>query len=491
MVNEVFELRHILGLKIKEIRQEKAITYQELREKTGMSISYLSEIENGKKYPKGDKIILLADALGVSYDHLVSLRVPKKLQPIVDLIQSDFFKDFPLREFGLDPQKLVEIVSQDPDRINAFIRTIYKLSRAAGLTSTQLYYAALRSYQELHEVYFEELEVSAANLSLEFIELSEIPFSRKTLTQILLQLGVRASFDGLEPDPMLKNIRSVYIASERLLAINQGLTSGQINFLLAREIAFQWLRASNRSLSTPAIKVTNFDAVLNNYRSSYFAAALMMPEKRMVQDVKGFFAAPKWDGNFLIDLLKKYDVSPEMLFQRMMNILPRHFGLNKVFFVRFVGNSQGDIKLTKELHLPDFESPHLDESQEEYCPDWTAISAIKELLGAKAVVGNHVRARAQLATYQSRKNKFLCFTLAFPNVSDRQEAISVSIGINIESKTDRTISFLNDPSLLQGTADYCYTCQLTGEHNTIAHRQEDITNHVQSAIEELSKRKAS
>ena len=54
MGNEIFELKHIFGLKIKEIRQEKCITYQELREKTGMSVSYLSEIENGKKYPKAD-----------------------------------------------------------------------------------------------------------------------------------------------------------------------------------------------------------------------------------------------------------------------------------------------------------------------------------------------------------------------------------------------------------------------------------------------------
>ena len=104
MVNEVFELRHIFGLKIKEIRQEKGITYQELKEKTGLSISYLSEIENGKKYPKGDNIMLLSTALEVSYDELVSLKVPTKLKPIVDLIQSDFFKAFPLQEFGLDPQ---------------------------------------------------------------------------------------------------------------------------------------------------------------------------------------------------------------------------------------------------------------------------------------------------------------------------------------------------------------------------------------------------
>ena len=87
MPKEIFEFKLIFGLKLKEIRNEKGISYQELREKTGLSLSYLSEIENGKKYPKGDKIMILAKALGVSYDELVSLKVPRKLEPIVNLIQ--------------------------------------------------------------------------------------------------------------------------------------------------------------------------------------------------------------------------------------------------------------------------------------------------------------------------------------------------------------------------------------------------------------------
>ncbi len=95
MPKEIFEFKLIFGLKLKEIRNEKGISYQELREKTGLSLSYLSEIENGKKYPKGDKIMILAKALGVSYDELVSLKVPRKLEPIVNLIQSDFFKSLP------------------------------------------------------------------------------------------------------------------------------------------------------------------------------------------------------------------------------------------------------------------------------------------------------------------------------------------------------------------------------------------------------------
>ena len=89
-------IRQIFGLKVRELRSKKGFSYQDLSKETGLSVSYLNEIEKGKKYPKGDKIMSLAQALGVSYDHLVSLKVSKKIEPVVDLLQSDFFRELPL-----------------------------------------------------------------------------------------------------------------------------------------------------------------------------------------------------------------------------------------------------------------------------------------------------------------------------------------------------------------------------------------------------------
>ena len=44
---------------------------------TGLSKSYLNEIEKRKKYPKRDKIVLLSEALETTYDQLVSLKLIK------------------------------------------------------------------------------------------------------------------------------------------------------------------------------------------------------------------------------------------------------------------------------------------------------------------------------------------------------------------------------------------------------------------------------
>ncbi len=456
MTDEVFGLKQIFGLKIKEIRQDKGITYQQLREETGLSVSYLSEIENGKKYPKSDKIMLLSKALKVQYDDLVSLKVPKKLQPISDLVQSDFFRAFPLKEFGLDPQKLVEIVSQDPTKVNAFINTILQISRNYELKNEKFFNAALRSYREIQNNYFEDLEERASDLNLEFTELAEIPFNQKTLSTILLQLGVRTEFQQFSKEADLQDIRSIYQPHLRKLLINEGLHPGQINFIISREIAFQWLRLKKRSFSTPSMGEQDFESILNNYQASYFAAALMMPEKMLVEDFKKFANQEQWNPESLIELLRKYNVTPEMLFQRLSNVLPKHFDLKSLFFLRFVGKG-GNFTLTKELHLTNTQNQHGNELNEFYCRRWASLKGITEVMKRG---GKGVMAKAQIEKYLATGQEYLCLTFAFPNVSNPNEAISVTVGFLVNKKSRELLKFLSDPDI-----EFCEvntTCERCG-----------------------------
>ena len=70
-------LRYVLGLKLRSLRQEKGKPLKAIAARSGLSVSYLSEIEKGKKYPKPEKLIELARALDVSFDSLVSLQVAR------------------------------------------------------------------------------------------------------------------------------------------------------------------------------------------------------------------------------------------------------------------------------------------------------------------------------------------------------------------------------------------------------------------------------
>ncbi|PZP38388.1 MAG: transcriptional regulator, partial [Pseudopedobacter saltans] len=73
MITENESVRLIFGLKVRSLRMQKNLSYQQLSESSKITVSYLHDIENGKKYPKADKILTLAKELGVDYDYLVSL----------------------------------------------------------------------------------------------------------------------------------------------------------------------------------------------------------------------------------------------------------------------------------------------------------------------------------------------------------------------------------------------------------------------------------
>ncbi len=54
-------IKLIFGLKLKQLRISRNLSLSDLANRSSLSVSYLNEIESGKKYPKSDKIIALAE----------------------------------------------------------------------------------------------------------------------------------------------------------------------------------------------------------------------------------------------------------------------------------------------------------------------------------------------------------------------------------------------------------------------------------------------
>ena len=157
MIEEEY-VRLIFGLKLKQLRTEKNISLFGLAKITGLSKSYLNEIEKGKKYPKRDKIINLAVALEVTYDHLVSLKLDKNLAPIGEILQSRILKEIPFDIFGIKERDLIDIIADAPIKVNAFISTLFEIAKNYSLSKESFFLASLRSYQEAHNNYFESIE---------------------------------------------------------------------------------------------------------------------------------------------------------------------------------------------------------------------------------------------------------------------------------------------------------------------------------------------
>jgi XRE family transcriptional regulator, fatty acid utilization regulator len=447
MVTYNESIRLIFGLKLKTLRHQQGLNLQQLSKATGIAVSYLHDIESGKKYPKADKIISMAKALKADYDYLVSLTATKRLQPIIDMLNSEFMNVIPWEHFGLKPSSLLDLFANTPNKVTAFISTLLKLSRSVQMSKETFYTSALRSYQDLHDNYFEDLESEV----LQFRTKSKMKDSLLITTQILedvlkKQFDITVDRKVMAGKEVLKELRSFYNASKKIFFINKGLSPAQEKFLLGREIAFQLMQLKPRPFENIMQSTGSFEVLLNNFKASYFSSALLMPEDVFTEDIKRITTLTKWNDKDWLDLINKYDVTPEMLMQRLTNILPSHFGIDQLFFLRMRGDMETDYyDLTKELHLSQLHNPYANALNEHYCRRWVAIGTMKDVYGkVKAKKYRDPIISVQTSQYWQTHNRYLCISIAAPATKGSNQIISFTIGLMIDQKLLQTMPFVND-----------------------------------------------
>lgn len=454
-------VRLIFGLKLRELRQERGFTPAELARACDVSVSYLNEIEKGKKYPKADKILGLSKVLGVSYDQLTSLTLSRRLEPISELLQSDLLKEFPLEMFGLDPLRIVELIADAPAKMNAFISTIFEIARNYEMRQESFFLAALRSYQEMHDNYFEELEQDVRTFCGEQNLSTLAPFDTRQLERVLVEkYGYRLDREKLAEYTSLGRLRSVFQPKTRCLLLRPGLSKAQESFVLGREVAFNYLGLKERPYVNATFPVHSFDEVLNNFKASYFAGALLMEEESLVRDLQDFFGQATWQPALLQAMLTKYDVSPEMFMQRITNLLPRYFGIQSLFFLRFdQPDADAAYLLTKELHLSRLHNPHGNELHENYCRRWVSIRLIREAREQAAGMAPAFVLGAQRSRYPN-EDEYLCLSLARAGTAT-EPAVSVTVGLLCDDNLRQKVQFLNDPAIVQKRVnETCERCAI-------------------------------
>lgn len=463
--NDIVKL--IFGFKIKHLRLQHKKSYQELSNDTGLSISYLNDIEKGKKYPKPDKIQLLSKAFEIGYDELVSTSSDKKLRPIIELLNSGFLKFFPLDEFGISLEKLIDVFSSSPDKFSAFISTILKMVRSYQIEKEHFYRVALRSYQDIHNNYFPELEAAAVAFKREKNLKNKIPMRYNELTDILRRdYDITVDRISLSNNSKLKKFRSFFKESTHVLYLNDGLTDAQENFILAKELGFQYLKLAERPYETLLNKDVSFEKLHNNFKASYFAAALLMDANELVKDIELIARSGTWKTSLVNNLLKKYQATPEMFLQRLTNILPHHFGINDLFFIRLRGTKDMiKYEMTKELHLSQLHNPYQTELDEHLCHRWVSISTIKNIRSER----KDYLIDAQISNYWQDPNSYFCISISQPSSFDEERASSVTIGLLMTEKLKAVFNFIKDPKLRQRVVHTtCERCSMTDCDNRVA-----------------------
>ena len=468
MVVNKQNIRLIFGLKLKQLRLQKGLSFAQLSKAAGVSVSYLNEIEKGKKYPKTDKIIALAEALGVSYDQLVSLKLNRRLAPVADLLNSGLLDSLPLEMFGLDPSTLLELISGAPTKINAFISTILKIARSYEMSQENFYFAALRSYQEMHDNYFEELEQAVETFVQQNHLDTQPPVDSLPLIDILIErYGYAIDWHTLNDYPELEPFRSVFVEEQKRLFVNGNLTDVQRSFVLGKELAFNYLELHDRPTTSTLFEVRSFDEVLNNFKASYFAVALLINRYLLLEDLNQFFERSTWDENAFLGIMHKYKASPEMFLHRLSNLLPKYYGIDNFFFLRLNDQldwPQDNYHISKELHLSQLHNPHRNDLNEHYCRRWAAIRVLEKLKVGPNPVDEDTGfvVEAQRSRYLSNKSEYLCLSIAKPNAPTPHTNVSVTLGIHIDSASRKRIKFLDSDTIqMREVNETCERCPLT------------------------------
>lgn len=402
----------ILGLKIQQERARKKLSLKELGDLCGLSKSYLNEIEKGKKYPKPDKLMVIAKALDVGFEYLVTPKLEGELEHIYTLLNSPLLQEMPLEYFGLGGSNIVEFITKAPDRVRALLRTVIDLGQHYNISKERLFFAVLQSYQEMHLNYFDDIEEWAEQQQLELVP--------PALAEKLELQGRTVHFAMPEhlDSPKLRSITTL----DGDIFIREGLSNNQMNFILLKELFYQEQGIEVRPLSFPWIYFDSFEQLMNNMRAGYAAGAVLLPRKKLQTNLIEHLFDPKLGTlNGFVGWVAQHPLGVETVMQRATNLLPAVFDISELFFLRVELNSDGRPNITKQLHLLKKWNAYDLSQQEEYCTKW---------LSVKALTPNNT-SFFQISKYADGAEYLI---ISIPKSSDSKTSITLGILLSVKNR---------------------------------------------------------
>ncbi len=470
MTNNLINI--IFGMKVRQARLEANLTLSEFAHQCELSPSYVTEIEKGRKYPRADKILRMAEVLQKPYDDLVSITLSPSMTYLSTTLKSVTFQRFPFEEFGLELSDLVTLLTREPEKASALLHAMLEIGRRYGLREEDFLRAALRSYQEIHENYFQDLEDAAQTFIEKFGEAYDLsadpPASRKALEAILQDnYNYQIDLETIQQRPPLARYRAVFFEGKHpRLLINSALNERQIKFVLAREVGYQHLKLKERSFASTPDRINSFQQILNDFKAAYFGGALLMPRSHMLSDLQHFFEQPTWAPHLMLAMLDKYQVTPEMLFYRFSELIPQFFGV-KLHFLRFHHREGSDsYQLIKQLNMNQLIVPSGIGLLEHYCRRWLSVRLLQDLEESEKVptASDQPHVGVQLSEFMESQDRFLCLGFSRELSLSPGVTSSVIVGFRVEPDLKNTIRFVQDPAIPQVIInETCERCPLTAE----------------------------
>lgn len=481
-------IRLIFGLKLRQLRLDQGLNLSQLSAKAGISVSYLNEIEKGKKYPKPEKIGKLATSLNVPYDELVSLRLTRNLSPITQLIETNVLSELPLDFFGIGQGELIELLSVAPLKLSAFVDSIIQIARKYDIQVEQFFYSVMRSYQEMHDNYFPELE-SAAREFRE--ELGLIPGNYANINILQRYLTQTDDYevvpDGLADYQELKDVSYAIKkqGKKTWLLLNPNLNETQRLFILGREAGFKYLNLKIRSYAPSWIGANSFEEVLNNFKAHYFSSAILLHERIFLRGLMNFISQKKFDANGVIQLIESTACSPETFLLRITSLVPRYLKFTELFFFRYNHDLQDDTyRQTKEMYASGLRQETQIDLFSKSCQRYAAITSLS---GHKH---DAPTTTVYDLNYDNSDFRFLIVGIAGNMSPSEHQKYFVGIGFRINDRFRKWTKFVDDKAIprksiskqwIMDTSDKC----IDGLENIEAFDRNEAMKSIRTTIESL------
>jgi transcriptional regulator with XRE-family HTH domain len=306
----------ILGRRIRHFRNGAGLTLDQLGDRVGKPAPYLSLLENGKKEPRVNLVVDIAQALEIDIAELFDESPPTRRDTLeVSLIraqESALFEtlDIPaIRPSArMDNQTLAHIVGlHDAIRERSSIDT-------AGSEEVRKANGAVHDYLMENNGYLKEVEVTARE-ALESPGYSgEGPFSSRNLMDLTASIG----FELRPIDDMPTFARSIIDTRNKRIYIAQ---RNELRTRQARKAVLQTI-AGFLLGHEPEPDLDTF--LRQRMETAYFAAAVLAPEDVVVARL---LVAKENHDIDVEDVKELFYVSYEMAAWRTANLLTRHLGI--------------------------------------------------------------------------------------------------------------------------------------------------------------------
>ncbi|MCB0362411.1 MAG: ImmA/IrrE family metallo-endopeptidase, partial [Bdellovibrionales bacterium] len=342
-----------------------------------------------------------------------------------------------------------------------------EIARAHNISIDDFYYASLRAYLDMHQNFFPKLEEKVEelrnNFQLEVLDREDVVVLR--LQKLLeKEYGVEVEFvDFGKLDASLSHLlyHVKKKAGRHKLYIHRDLGNKERCLILARELGYGYLGLKNRPLSSWIHSLESFQQLFNHFSASYFAGALLVPQREFADRLKSLLEKGSFDSSAMHELILKYACPVETVFHRLTQILPREFGIEKLFMLRLeYDQTRRSYHVARQLHLAEQHSPHPISGDEHYCRRWVTTQLLEKLQMGE--VGNFALG-CQLSQFAGDDNQYLAWSMVFRMDIPKNEMAAVTVGILVNEKSREAISYIDDAQLpVRQTGESCERCPIAG-----------------------------